>query len=50
MNPFVLAVMFSILAVWLGLLLAALYLGNAYLLAGFAVVSLAMFIRWDVGG
>ncbi|GJD56148.1 hypothetical protein [Methylobacterium dankookense] len=50
MNPVAIAIMFGILVAWVGLLAAALYLGNPLLLAIFAIVSLAMFIRWDVFG
>jgi hypothetical protein len=50
MNPVAIAVMLGILVAWAGLLAAALYLGNPLLLAIFAVVSVAMFIRWDVFG
>ncbi|GJD79472.1 hypothetical protein NBEOAGPD_2699 [Methylobacterium gregans] len=50
MNPVAIAVMLGILVAWAGLLAAALYLGNPLLLAIFAIVSVAMFIRWDVFG
>ena len=48
MNPVAIAVMLGILAAWLGLLLVSLYIGNQYLLAGFAIVSVAMFIPWNI--
>ena len=50
MNPVANAVMLGNLAAWTGILAAALYLGDPLLLAGFVIVSLAMFIRWDVFG
>ena len=50
MNPVAIALMVAILTGWAGLRAAALYLGNPLLLAIFAILSLAMFVRWDVFG
>lgn len=47
-NLRALAIMVGVLTGWLALLIGAFYLGNPALLATFAVLTVAMFVPWDV--